>query len=95
MVDDGRGYDTTLKSASAGLQNMTDRIGALGGQLTIESAPGSGTTISGSVLLLDVEPGDLPNAGEGSRKASGSHGAAEATGGSVHADGRQAQRGSR
>jgi signal transduction histidine kinase len=28
---------------------MIDRIGALGGQLRIQSAPGSGTTIVGSV----------------------------------------------
>lgn len=30
---------------------MTDRIGALGGQFTIHSVPGSGTTILGSIPL--------------------------------------------
>jgi len=51
VTDDGQGYDTTVPRASVGVQNMTDRIGALGGELTIRSAPGSGTTISGSISL--------------------------------------------
>jgi signal transduction histidine kinase len=29
--------------------NMRDRIAAIGGELTITSAPGAGTTVSGSV----------------------------------------------
>lgn len=51
VTDDGQGYDTTVPRASVGVQNMTDRIGALGGELTIRSAPGSGTTILGRILL--------------------------------------------
>ena len=51
VTDDGHGYDTTVRLASAGLQNMADRIGALGGELTIRSAPRSGTTIFGSISL--------------------------------------------
>ncbi len=47
--DDGRGYDTAAVSPSAGLQNMADRIGALGGELQIESTPGAGTTVRGAV----------------------------------------------
>jgi signal transduction histidine kinase len=34
-----------------GLQNLQDRVGALGGRLTITSAPGEGTVVSGSVPL--------------------------------------------
>jgi signal transduction histidine kinase len=49
VSDDGRGYDTTAVGPSAGLQNMADRIGALGGQLRIESMPGAGTTVRGGV----------------------------------------------
>jgi signal transduction histidine kinase len=30
---------------------MADRIGALGGELRIESVPGSGTTVSGSAPI--------------------------------------------
>ena len=47
--DDGRGYDATNVGPSAGLQNMADRIGALGGDLQIDSTPGAGTTVRGSV----------------------------------------------
>jgi signal transduction histidine kinase len=49
--DDGRGYDAAAVGPSAGLQNMADRIGALGGELQIESTPGGGTTVSGAVPI--------------------------------------------
>jgi signal transduction histidine kinase len=51
VADDGRGYDSGSIRPSSGLQNMADRIGALGGELRIESTPGSGTTVSGSVRV--------------------------------------------
>ena len=51
VADDGRGYDSGSIRPSSGLQNMADRIGALGGELSIESAPGSGTTVSGTVRV--------------------------------------------
>ena len=34
-----------------GFVNMADRLGAIGGTLTVESAPGQGTTISGEIPL--------------------------------------------
>jgi signal transduction histidine kinase len=49
VSDDGRGYDAAAMGPGAGLQNMSDRIGALGGELRIESTPGVGTTVRGSV----------------------------------------------
>ncbi len=49
VADDGAGYDAATIGPSAGLQNMADRIGALGGELHIESTPGAGTTVRGSV----------------------------------------------
>jgi signal transduction histidine kinase len=49
VEDDGRGYDAAKISPSSGLQNMTDRIGALGGELHIVSVPGAGTTVRGNV----------------------------------------------
>ncbi|MGH3475090.1 MAG: HAMP domain-containing protein [Aeromicrobium sp.] len=49
VADDGRGYDAAALGPSAGLQNMADRIGALGGEIRIESVPGAGTTVHGSV----------------------------------------------
>ncbi len=51
VTDDGRGFDAASANGSAGLQNMADRIGALGGELRVESSPGSGTTVAGSVPL--------------------------------------------
>ena len=53
VADDGRGFPGTDDVAGAGLQNMRDRIGALGGRLSVRSAPGAGTTISGSIPLSD------------------------------------------
>jgi signal transduction histidine kinase len=50
VVDDGPGFSAG-GTRGVGLQNMEDRLGALGGRLTIASAPGRGTTISGSVPL--------------------------------------------
>ena len=47
--DDGVGYEAAAVGPSGGLQNMADRIGALGGELQIESTPGSGTTVRGAV----------------------------------------------
>jgi signal transduction histidine kinase len=49
VTDDGAGFDTTVTSYGTGLQGMTDRLGALGGGLTVTSAPGNGTTVTGAV----------------------------------------------
>ncbi len=51
VADDGAGFDPASVNGSAGLQNMADRIGALGGELGVESAPGSGARVAGSVPL--------------------------------------------
>jgi signal transduction histidine kinase len=51
IFDDGRGFQPRAHESSAGLQNMTDRIGALGGELQIQSAPGAGTQILGAIPL--------------------------------------------
>lgn len=49
--DDGVGFEPMRVNGSSGLQNMADRVGALGGDLEIRSEPGSGTTVAGSVPL--------------------------------------------
>ena len=49
VADDGVGFDLVSGSDGAGLTNMRDRIAAAGGQLLIESSPGRGTGVSGSV----------------------------------------------
>ena len=47
--DDGRGFDRAETPFGAGLQNMADRLAALGGTLSVRSRPGAGTTIEGRV----------------------------------------------
>jgi signal transduction histidine kinase len=47
--DDGLGFDPANVALGSGLQGMTDRIDAIGGSLSIESEPGAGTTVRGSV----------------------------------------------
>jgi len=49
VADDGRGFDRETTSLGTGLQNMTDRLAALGGTLDIRSRPGGGTTVSGRI----------------------------------------------
>src|SRR4051795_11111919 len=48
VVDDGPGF-AAGEVRGRGLQNMEDRLRAVGGRLTIAPAPGRGTTISGDV----------------------------------------------
>jgi signal transduction histidine kinase len=63
VEDTGGGFDLATREQSAGLQNMSDRVGALGGRLEITSAPGQGTTISGAIAVetedrSEVDRGD-------------------------------------
>jgi signal transduction histidine kinase len=50
--DDGIGFDGSA-IAGSGLQNMRDRLSALGGEVEIRSAPGEGTTVRGRVPLRE------------------------------------------
>src|SRR6202162_3453705 len=47
VEDDGKGFDSTTVPHGSGLQNMSDRLEALGGSLDVRSVPGRGTTIEG------------------------------------------------
>jgi signal transduction histidine kinase len=49
VSDDGAGFDPTHTPLGTGLQGMKDRLEALGGTLTVDSAPGAGTTITGRI----------------------------------------------
>ena len=51
VEDDGAGFEPADVNRGVGLTNMRDRLGAIGGQLEIESAPGRGTRIAGAVPL--------------------------------------------
>ncbi|HEX7164981.1 MAG TPA: histidine kinase [Trebonia sp.] len=54
--DDGPGFDVALARGGHGYTNMADRLGAIGGTVRWDSAPGQGTRISGSVPLLESAP---------------------------------------
>jgi signal transduction histidine kinase len=49
VTDDGHGYDSSTTAMGSGIQNMADRMSALGGSLNVLSAPGTGTTVAGRV----------------------------------------------
>jgi signal transduction histidine kinase len=51
VADDGAGFDVKKMGVGAGFTNMNDRLGAVGGTLRVESAPGRGTKILGTIPL--------------------------------------------
>jgi signal transduction histidine kinase len=53
--DDGAGFDLTSRAHEGhGFVNMGDRVGAIGGSISVESAPGQGTAIRGRIPLVDA-----------------------------------------
>ena len=54
VTDDGDGFDPAKTTHGTGLQGMADRLAAVGGTLRIDSAPGSGTTISGTLPVAEL-----------------------------------------
>jgi signal transduction histidine kinase len=51
VSDDGAGFDVHGAGMGAGFTNMLDRLGALGGTLRVDSAPGQGTRVTGTVPI--------------------------------------------
>jgi signal transduction histidine kinase len=49
VEDDGAGFDPVTQPKGSGLQNMEDRLDALGGSVTVTSVPDCGTRIAGSI----------------------------------------------
>ena len=54
VADDGSGFDPSTTKKGSGLQNMEDRLDALGGTVEVESAPGSGTTVTVRLPVREV-----------------------------------------
>jgi len=49
VEDDGRGFDPNATERGTGLQGMADRLEAIGGELTIQTALGGGTSVRGRI----------------------------------------------
>jgi signal transduction histidine kinase len=82
VTDDGRGADPATARRGSGIQNMMDRMAALGGSLELAAGPGGGgTTVSGR-LPVAASPGTAVSAPAGmpgpAARAADAQGAAEA-----------------
>jgi len=54
ISDDGRGLDPAKARSGSGMQNMRDRVEVLGGRFQLESSPGAGTRVVGSIPFDDA-----------------------------------------
>lgn len=51
VVDDGAGFDLGAEGSGHGFVNMRDRLGTVGGRLSVASSPGHGTEVRGTIPL--------------------------------------------
>lgn len=58
VTDDGPGFDLAAMGLGHGFTNMSDRLGAIGGEVSWDSRPGDGVTVSGWVPATAPETGD-------------------------------------
>jgi signal transduction histidine kinase len=56
VEDDGKGFDPERTPMGSGLQNMADRLAALGGSLEVRSRPGEGVILAGRLPARPVSP---------------------------------------
>jgi len=49
VTDDGTGFDPERTPLGTGLQGMKDRVETLSGSLVVDSSPGAGSTVGGSI----------------------------------------------
>ena len=54
VEDDGRGFDTRSTGEGTGLTGMRDRLAVFGGTVAVESMPGRGTRIRGSIPVTQA-----------------------------------------
>ena len=59
VADDGAGFDPGGPAGRGhGFVNMSDRVGAIGGTVTVDSSPGEGTRISGVIPVAALTAAD-------------------------------------
>lgn len=59
IEDDGQGFDPgALRAGALGFTGMRERVELVGGRLTVESAPGAGTTLVAEVHISGPPPED-------------------------------------
>jgi signal transduction histidine kinase len=56
VEDDGCGFEVGAVKEGSGLTNMADRLDAVGGRLDVDSAPGRGSRLTGTVPVQSSEP---------------------------------------
>ena len=56
VSDDGIGFAADRLPVGGGLQGLSDRLQAIGAQLSVESSPGHGTTICATLLARSLAP---------------------------------------
>ncbi len=54
VADDGHGMDLEKARSGSGIQNMRDRIEVLRGELQVDSSPGAGTRVIGSIPTTEA-----------------------------------------
>jgi signal transduction histidine kinase len=60
VADDGAGFDVARRGVGAGFTNMSDRLGAVGGTLRVESTVGKGTRVMGAIPVTAPAPTPTP-----------------------------------
>ncbi|MFZ0627330.1 MAG: ATP-binding protein, partial [Acidimicrobiia bacterium] len=65
VADSGEGFDPSAGGSGSGLINMRDRLEALDGQLVIDTGPGRGTRVLGTIpiqpaAMIGVHDGPVP-----------------------------------
>jgi signal transduction histidine kinase len=56
IVDHGRGFDPSARGSSSGIGGLRDRIASIGGEMSVISAPGRGTTVRIAFPLVADPP---------------------------------------